>query len=270
MNTCRSGLLFYPLLRYEVDSSCRSFCRSVWRAWLSRVQGAQRQAASLSPYLPLRPLRTEKELQTDVAPRPAADTGAGTWPLCGLQSVSRKKWITFKKLKLLLRTVNLLMKWKWLIVSIFFLRWWIWSVPLSVHCMGFPLIRRDTYSEDNPSPHEVLHFSNSAMGEILVHRGKCIGKLSQCLVDSFCTGSQLDPVLRVQNSYAQALTYVLACQLCTQSQLYPESTVALTVMAWNVHFSAFLFLFNKSNRYGQIGVNIITIWLYMIYTHWQY
>ncbi|XP_053488960.1 eIF-2-alpha kinase GCN2 isoform X2 [Ictalurus furcatus] len=36
--------------------------------------------------------------------------------------------------------------------------------------------RRDTYSEDNPSPHEVLHFSNSAMGEILVHRGKCIGE----------------------------------------------------------------------------------------------
>ncbi|XP_058254672.1 eIF-2-alpha kinase GCN2 isoform X2 [Hemibagrus wyckioides] len=36
--------------------------------------------------------------------------------------------------------------------------------------------RRDTYSEDNPSPHEVLHFSNSAMGELLVHRGKCIGE----------------------------------------------------------------------------------------------
>ncbi|KAI5102181.1 eIF-2-alpha kinase GCN2, partial [Silurus meridionalis] len=36
--------------------------------------------------------------------------------------------------------------------------------------------RRDTYNEDNPSPHEVLHFSNSTMGEILVHRGKCIGK----------------------------------------------------------------------------------------------
>ncbi|KAF4083863.1 hypothetical protein AMELA_G00122190 [Ameiurus melas] len=36
--------------------------------------------------------------------------------------------------------------------------------------------RRDTCSEDNPSPHEVLHFSSSAMGEILVHRGKCIGE----------------------------------------------------------------------------------------------
>ncbi|XP_027029524.2 eIF-2-alpha kinase GCN2 isoform X2 [Tachysurus fulvidraco] len=36
--------------------------------------------------------------------------------------------------------------------------------------------RRDTYNEDNPSPHEVLHFSSSAMGEILVHRGKCIGE----------------------------------------------------------------------------------------------
>ncbi|TSO67491.1 eIF-2-alpha kinase GCN2 [Bagarius yarrelli] len=36
--------------------------------------------------------------------------------------------------------------------------------------------RRDTYSEDSPSLHEVLHFSNSAMGEILVHRGKCIGE----------------------------------------------------------------------------------------------
>lgn len=36
--------------------------------------------------------------------------------------------------------------------------------------------RRDTYSEDGSSPHEVLHFSNSAVGEVLVHRGKCIGE----------------------------------------------------------------------------------------------
>ncbi|XP_062863394.1 eIF-2-alpha kinase GCN2 [Trichomycterus rosablanca] len=36
--------------------------------------------------------------------------------------------------------------------------------------------RRDTFSEDNPILHEVLHFSNSAMGELFVHRGKCIGE----------------------------------------------------------------------------------------------
>uniref|UniRef100_A0A8B9RNL8 non-specific serine/threonine protein kinase n=1 Tax=Astyanax mexicanus TaxID=7994 RepID=A0A8B9RNL8_ASTMX len=36
--------------------------------------------------------------------------------------------------------------------------------------------RRDTYSEESPCLHEVLHFSNSAVGEVLVHRGKCIGE----------------------------------------------------------------------------------------------
>ncbi|KAI4902047.1 hypothetical protein NFI96_033100 [Prochilodus magdalenae] len=36
--------------------------------------------------------------------------------------------------------------------------------------------RRDTYNEDSPCLHEVLHFSNSTMGDVLVHRGKCIGE----------------------------------------------------------------------------------------------
>ncbi|XP_035388430.1 eIF-2-alpha kinase GCN2 isoform X3 [Electrophorus electricus] len=36
--------------------------------------------------------------------------------------------------------------------------------------------RRDTCSEDNACIHEVLHFSSSAVGDILVHRGKCIGE----------------------------------------------------------------------------------------------
>uniref|UniRef100_A0AAR2JGZ3 eIF-2-alpha kinase GCN2 n=1 Tax=Pygocentrus nattereri TaxID=42514 RepID=A0AAR2JGZ3_PYGNA len=41
----------------------------------------------------------------------------------------------------------------------------------------FPsLVRRDTYSEDSPCLHEVLHFSSTAMGEVIVHRGRCIGK----------------------------------------------------------------------------------------------
>ncbi|KAG7466333.1 hypothetical protein MATL_G00163870 [Megalops atlanticus] len=39
--------------------------------------------------------------------------------------------------------------------------------------------RRDTYhsfsSDDSPRPLEVLHFSNSSLGDITVHRGKCIG-----------------------------------------------------------------------------------------------
>ncbi|XP_052009423.1 LOW QUALITY PROTEIN: eIF-2-alpha kinase GCN2 [Xyrauchen texanus] len=35
--------------------------------------------------------------------------------------------------------------------------------------------RRDTYSEDNPRQQEVLHFSNSLLGDVVVHRGKCIG-----------------------------------------------------------------------------------------------
>uniref|UniRef100_A0AAY5EBD4 eIF-2-alpha kinase GCN2 n=1 Tax=Electrophorus electricus TaxID=8005 RepID=A0AAY5EBD4_ELEEL len=40
----------------------------------------------------------------------------------------------------------------------------------------FSLVRRDTCSEDNACIHEVLHFSSSAVGDILVHRGKCIGE----------------------------------------------------------------------------------------------
>uniref|UniRef100_A0A3B4CSF3 non-specific serine/threonine protein kinase n=1 Tax=Pygocentrus nattereri TaxID=42514 RepID=A0A3B4CSF3_PYGNA len=41
----------------------------------------------------------------------------------------------------------------------------------------FPsLVRRDTYSEDSPCLHEVLHFSSTAMGEVIVHRGRCIGE----------------------------------------------------------------------------------------------
>ncbi|KAL7861790.1 hypothetical protein SRHO_G00132310 [Serrasalmus rhombeus] len=36
--------------------------------------------------------------------------------------------------------------------------------------------RRDTYSEDSPCLHEVLHFSSTAMGEVIVHRGRCIGE----------------------------------------------------------------------------------------------
>ncbi|CAM4642116.1 unnamed protein product [Leuciscus chuanchicus] len=36
--------------------------------------------------------------------------------------------------------------------------------------------RRDTYSEENQRQQEVLHFSNSFLGEVIVHRGKCIGE----------------------------------------------------------------------------------------------
>uniref|UniRef100_A0A8C7RAD2 eIF-2-alpha kinase GCN2 n=1 Tax=Oncorhynchus mykiss TaxID=8022 RepID=A0A8C7RAD2_ONCMY len=36
--------------------------------------------------------------------------------------------------------------------------------------------RRDTYSEDNQRSQEVLHFSNSTLGDIVVHRGKCLGE----------------------------------------------------------------------------------------------
>ncbi|XP_067310946.1 eIF-2-alpha kinase GCN2 isoform X2 [Pseudorasbora parva] len=36
--------------------------------------------------------------------------------------------------------------------------------------------RRDTYSEESPRQQEVLHFSNSVLGEVVVHRGKCIGE----------------------------------------------------------------------------------------------
>lgn len=36
--------------------------------------------------------------------------------------------------------------------------------------------RRDTYNEENPRQQDVLHFSNSSLGEVIVHRGKCIGK----------------------------------------------------------------------------------------------
>ncbi|KAM4625732.1 eIF-2-alpha kinase GCN2 [Polymixia lowei] len=36
--------------------------------------------------------------------------------------------------------------------------------------------RRDTFSEDNHRSHELLHFSNSTVGELVVHRGKFIGE----------------------------------------------------------------------------------------------
>ncbi|KAK6304367.1 hypothetical protein J4Q44_G00249530 [Coregonus suidteri] len=36
--------------------------------------------------------------------------------------------------------------------------------------------RRDTYSEDSPRSQEVLYFSNSTLGDLMVHRGKCLGE----------------------------------------------------------------------------------------------
>ncbi|KAL7873489.1 hypothetical protein AOLI_G00125600 [Acnodon oligacanthus] len=36
--------------------------------------------------------------------------------------------------------------------------------------------RRDTYNEDSPCLHEVLHFNSTAMGDVIVHRGRCIGE----------------------------------------------------------------------------------------------
>ncbi|CAB1330846.1 unnamed protein product [Coregonus sp. 'balchen'] len=38
------------------------------------------------------------------------------------------------------------------------------------------LTLRDTYSEDSPRSQEVLHFSNSTLGDLIVHRGKCLGE----------------------------------------------------------------------------------------------
>ncbi|CAB1335133.1 unnamed protein product [Coregonus sp. 'balchen'] len=35
---------------------------------------------------------------------------------------------------------------------------------------------RDTYSEDSPRSQEVLYFSNSTLGDLMVHRGKCLGE----------------------------------------------------------------------------------------------
>uniref|UniRef100_A0AAY5KKV3 eIF-2-alpha kinase GCN2 n=1 Tax=Esox lucius TaxID=8010 RepID=A0AAY5KKV3_ESOLU len=39
--------------------------------------------------------------------------------------------------------------------------------------------RRDTYNEDSPRSQEVLHFSNSTLGDFIVHRGKCLGENSR-------------------------------------------------------------------------------------------
>lgn len=36
--------------------------------------------------------------------------------------------------------------------------------------------RRDTFNEDNHRSQEVLHFSSSTFGELLVHRGKSLGE----------------------------------------------------------------------------------------------
>uniref|UniRef100_A0A8C7VVB0 non-specific serine/threonine protein kinase n=1 Tax=Oncorhynchus mykiss TaxID=8022 RepID=A0A8C7VVB0_ONCMY len=46
---------------------------------------------------------------------------------------------------------------------------------LTLHVV-FVVTRRDTYSEDNQRSQEVLHFSNSTLGDIVVHRGKCLGE----------------------------------------------------------------------------------------------
>uniref|UniRef100_A0A667YNR5 Eukaryotic translation initiation factor 2 alpha kinase 4 n=1 Tax=Myripristis murdjan TaxID=586833 RepID=A0A667YNR5_9TELE len=44
------------------------------------------------------------------------------------------------------------------------------------HCFGLCFTRRDTVSEDNHRSQELLHFSNSTCGELVVHRGKFIGE----------------------------------------------------------------------------------------------
>uniref|UniRef100_A0A8C7G3S4 eIF-2-alpha kinase GCN2 n=1 Tax=Oncorhynchus kisutch TaxID=8019 RepID=A0A8C7G3S4_ONCKI len=46
---------------------------------------------------------------------------------------------------------------------------------LTLHVV-FVVTRRDTYSEDSQRSQEVLHFSNSTLGDIVVHRGKCLGE----------------------------------------------------------------------------------------------
>uniref|UniRef100_A0AAY5K5C3 eIF-2-alpha kinase GCN2 n=1 Tax=Esox lucius TaxID=8010 RepID=A0AAY5K5C3_ESOLU len=43
----------------------------------------------------------------------------------------------------------------------------------------FVVTRRDTYNEDSPRSQEVLHFSNSTLGDFIVHRGKCLGENSR-------------------------------------------------------------------------------------------
>uniref|UniRef100_A0AAZ3R7R4 non-specific serine/threonine protein kinase n=1 Tax=Oncorhynchus tshawytscha TaxID=74940 RepID=A0AAZ3R7R4_ONCTS len=44
---------------------------------------------------------------------------------------------------------------------------------LTLHAV-FVVTRRDTYREDSPCSQEVLYFSNSTLGDLLVHRGKCL------------------------------------------------------------------------------------------------
>uniref|UniRef100_A0A8C8F9X4 non-specific serine/threonine protein kinase n=1 Tax=Oncorhynchus tshawytscha TaxID=74940 RepID=A0A8C8F9X4_ONCTS len=46
---------------------------------------------------------------------------------------------------------------------------------LTLHVV-FVVTRQDTYSEDSQRSQEVLHFSNSTLGDIVVHRGKCLGE----------------------------------------------------------------------------------------------
>uniref|UniRef100_A0A674EGW3 non-specific serine/threonine protein kinase n=1 Tax=Salmo trutta TaxID=8032 RepID=A0A674EGW3_SALTR len=46
---------------------------------------------------------------------------------------------------------------------------------LTLHAV-FVVTRRDTCSEDSPRSQEVLYFSNSTLGDLMVHRGKCLGE----------------------------------------------------------------------------------------------
>uniref|UniRef100_A0A674EH29 Eukaryotic translation initiation factor 2 alpha kinase 4 n=1 Tax=Salmo trutta TaxID=8032 RepID=A0A674EH29_SALTR len=49
------------------------------------------------------------------------------------------------------------------------------AVLLTLHAV-FVVTRRDTCSEDSPRSQEVLYFSNSTLGDLMVHRGKCLGE----------------------------------------------------------------------------------------------
>lgn len=40
--------------------------------------------------------------------------------------------------------------------------------------------RRDTVNDDGLRPQELLHFHSNTLGELVVHKGKCLGESRQC------------------------------------------------------------------------------------------
>lgn len=62
-------------------------------------------------------------------------------------------------------------------------------------CICFP--RRDTFNEDNHRSQELLHFSSSIFGELVVHRGKSLGERDEMMQLLWLQNYRNRPILPV-------------------------------------------------------------------------